>query len=158
MKSSNQSPNKARSAKIKDPVAYFAGWYFVIEPHNYWTLGVELKTFFENKVPYQSWAYMNPPNYNFCQGYIFYSQFDQNIFLQVGAEQGLFEIEVFEGRRSEIDSDVSGWLVTLDGLAQWLRTGCKPITSKKIDFALSKSGLMAWQLINKKPDDGMCTP
>jgi len=70
-------------------------------------------------------------------------------FLQVGVEQGLFDIEVFEGHQSEPDAAVSGWITTTEGLAHWLRTGTRPLPCREMDFSESKSGLMAWQLIKQ---------
>lgn len=131
---------------------FFEGWYFEIGTHHYWTLGVELKTFVKKKIRYQCWAYMTPSDYNFCQGYIFYAKADQDHFLQLGAERDLFGIEVFEGHRSRPETGVTGvtgWITTLDGLALWLRTGRRPMPCRAVDFADSKSGLMAWQLIDR---------
>lgn len=143
----DQAQINAKSTKISDPNEYFAKWHFRIDAHHYWTLGVELKTFVKTKVRYKSWAYMTPGYYNFLQGHIFYSQSDCTHFLQVGAEQGLFGIEVFEGHRNRSHEGLLGWITTCDDLAKWLQTGCRPLESKELDLSLSKSGLMAWQMI-----------
>jgi hypothetical protein len=147
LKSENQISKKAKSTKIDDPMLYFSQWHFVIEPHHYWTLGLELKTFVVKKVRYQSWAYMTPPDYNFCQGYVFYDRTEPAHFLQVGIEQDLFGIEVFEGHLHAPETTTSGWLTTQSDLATWLQTGVLPVAARGFDLAESKSGLMAWQLV-----------
>lgn len=139
--------SRAASIKIPDPVAHFADWHFAIDDYHYGTLGVELKTFVSKKVPYLSYAMMTPPDYSFCQGYIFYSRVEPNHFLQVGAEQGLSGLEVFEGWTDRPACEAAGWLTTASGLAHWLKVGTRPETCREMDFAQSKSGLMAWRLI-----------
>ena len=142
---------RAKSIRIADPAAHFSGWHFAIEPHHYWTLGVELKTFVRKKVPYKSYAFMVPADYNFVQGCVFYAKNQPAHFLQVGVEQGLFEIEIFDGWLSGPQTGATGWLTKLDGLAEWLLTGVRPEKCQPLDIAQSKSGLMAWQIMPRDP-------
>lgn len=139
---------RARSIKIADPALHFSGWHFVIDAHHYWTLGVELKTYVLKKVPYKSYATMTPPEYNFSQGYIFYARDEPDHYLQIGSERDLLGIEVFEGWRTDPNA-TTGWITTMSDLANWLEVGVRPEKCRKIDFSESKSGLIAWQLIQK---------
>lgn len=135
--------SRAKTIKIADPCEYFSSWFFAINPHHYGTLGVELRTFVLKKIPYQSHALMNPPEYGFSQGYIFYERTNPNHYLQVGAEQGLFGMEVFEGWITPKNQQATGLLITISAFAHWLQTGIKPNDCTELDYVRSKSGLMA---------------
>jgi hypothetical protein len=89
---------------------------------------------------------MVPPDYNFAQGHIFYAKNQPEHFLQVGAEQGLFGLEVFDGWRSGPQTGVTCWLTKPEDLGHWLCTGVRAERCQSIDVAQSKSGLMAWQM------------
>ncbi len=106
-----------------------------------------MRTFVANKVPYKSFASMIPPDYGFCQGHIFYERSNPNQYLQIGAEHGLLDLEVFSGQVVDGATKVTGQIASITELAHWLQTGEKPKKLRTIDFSQSKSGLMAWSII-----------
>lgn len=90
---------------------------------------------------------MIPPDYGFCQGHIFYERSNPNQYLQIGAEHGLLDLEVFSGQVVDGATKVTGQIASITELAHWLQTGEKPKKLRTIDFSQSKSGLMAWSII-----------
>lgn len=141
--------DRARSEKIIDPTAYFSSWFFRIDSHHFEILGMSYKKFMKNKTPYWAWSKMNPIEYRFQQGYIFYARDDSNHFLQVVADWDSFKIEVHEGRATG-DSLRHACAIGADEFADWLKTGRQPLQSLKLDTANSKAGILAWHI---KPDN-----
>lgn len=137
---------RAKSIKITDPAVYFSEWHYRIDKHHFETLGVVLREFVRNKIPYTSYAAQSPPDYQFFPGYIFYKSADSSHYLQVAAEFDSFRIEVHEGRIHESSAGVFGYVVTLSDFAEWLHTGKRPISHTSVDTASSKGGLLAWRL------------
>lgn len=137
---------RTKSVKIPDPTAYFSDWHYRIDKHHFETLGVVLRQFVKDKIPYNSYAAQSPPDYQFFQGYIFYKSADLAHYLQVAAEWDSFRVEVHEGCPDGALSGLFGYVVTLPDFAEWLRTGKRPISHTKVDTASSKGGLLAWRL------------
>lgn len=137
------------SKKVADPKAHFSDWYYRIEEHHFETLGVTLREFVKDKVPYTSFAIQSPPDFQFLRGYIFYSSLDPSCFLQIAAETDLFGVEVHIGKTDDPAITTLGYVVSIADCAAWLRTGEIPVANKVIDLASSKAGLLAWQLLDK---------
>ncbi len=87
---------------------------------------------------------MNPTEYIFGTGYIFYEYNDSSRFLQVAADWDAFRIEVHAGIMTLQKS--RAYAVTTQEFAEWLQTGAIPSEAKPLDFASSKAGLMAWEI------------
>ena len=138
---------RAKSKKIPNPALHFAGWHYRIDPHHHETLGVTLREFVLNKKPYNAYAIQDPPDYQFSQGYTFYTDGTPKKFLQIAAELDPFTVEVHEGWAGQQPARVMGYAVPIAELAQWLQTGVRPTHCKPVDMAASKGGLMAWQLL-----------
>ena len=142
---------RSKSKKIADPAAYFADWYYKIDKHHFESLGVTLREFVKNKVPYSSYAIQSPPEYQLLQGYLFYKASNSNSFFQIAAEFDSFKVEVHCGEVGKPESLALGYAVSITDCAAWLRTGDLPVAHQVIDFASSKAGLLAWQLVDKTP-------
>lgn len=140
--------NRGRSIKVEDPKAYFADWAFAIEPHHYETLGLGYREFIKDKKPLWSWAVMDPIEYWFEVGYVFFEIQNPAHFLQVVADWDALHVEVHQGVTG-IEQARAGFAVTSHGLAAWLRTGIRPSDLKELDIASSKAGLLAWHLANE---------
>ncbi len=114
-------------------------------PHHYETLGVTYKQFVKNKLPYWSWASMNPPECTFRLGDLFYSNEDPAHFLQIAGEWDAFRVEVHEGWAAA-NSSRQGYAITIEEMMDWLKTGVRSNEWKPLDVGTSKAGLLAWQL------------
>lgn len=140
--------NRSRSVKIEDPQAYFANWVFSIEPHHYETLGLGFREFIKDKKPSWSWAVMEPPQYCFEIGYVFYDAQNSAHFLQVAADWDALHLEVHEGLKG-VERGRFAFAVTELGLSVWLRTGVRPTGLVQLDIPSSKAGLLAWEIASQ---------
>lgn len=144
----NESPLRTRAVKIEDPAREFAEWTFDIQRHHYSVFGVEHKQFFKNKVPYLSWAKMEPPVYSFEVGDVFYLRSDSRVFLQVAADWDAVRLEIHRGGVG-LDVPRVAYLAQPTELTTWLRTGLKPDSCRQIDISESQAGMLQWQLVAK---------
>lgn len=135
---------RSRSTRIEDPASIFINWKYRIDKHHYESLGLVYRQFMKDKRPYFAWAQMNPTEYIFGTGYIFYEYNDSSRFLQVAADWDAFRIEVHAGIMTLQKS--RAYAVTTQEFAEWLQTGAIPSEAKPLDFASSKAGLMAWEI------------
>lgn len=137
---------RAKSIKISDPQSYFSKWHYRIEKHHYETLGVAMRDFVKEKTPFTCYALQAPPDFQFCQGYVFHEATQPGSYLQVAAELDPFTIEVHHGWQIQQPSRVAGYAVGTADFADWLRTGERPTLFTRLDVSSSKGGLMAWSL------------
>lgn len=136
---------RSRSIRIEDPATLFINWKYRIDKHHYESLGLVYRQFMRDRKPYFSWAHMNPIEYIFETGYIFYEDNDSSKFLQVVADWDAFRIEVHVGYMT-MKKSRQAYAVTTQEFAEWLQTGAIPSEAKPLDFASSKAGLMAWEI------------
>lgn len=144
--------NRSKSIKIADPTAFFADWAFRIEPHHYETLGLGFRMFMKEKKASWSWAIMEPIEYWFSTGYVFYDAKNSAHFLQVAADWDATHIEVHEGSM-EVKRGRSAFAVTEHAFSHWLKTGVRPTDLKPLDIPTSKAGLLAWEIANQSGVD-----
>ena len=140
--------NRSKSIKVADPVAYFSSWAYRIDQHHYETLGLGYRQFMKDKKPTWSWAIMEPVEYRFETGYIFYDGKDPEKYLQIAADWDAFHIEVHEGLANQQKSR-RAYAVTTHDLSEWLKSGVKPDSCKQLDMPQSKAGILAWEIANE---------
>jgi len=136
---------RSRSIRIEDPASMFVDWKYRIDKHHYESLGLVYRQFVKDKRPYFAWAQMNPIEYIFETGYLFYENNDSSKFLQVAADWDAFRIEVHAGILT-MQKSRQAYAVTAQEFAEWLKTGAIPPEAKLLDFSSSKAGLMAWEI------------
>jgi hypothetical protein len=146
------SVNRSKSIKIADPKAFFDDWAFRIEPHHYETLGLGFRMFMKEKKASWSWAVMEPVEYWFSTGYVFYDTKNPAHFLQVTADWDATHIEVHEGFIDGKSTRLA-FAVTEHALSQWLKSGMRPAGSTQLDIASSKAGLLAWEISTNADGD-----
>lgn len=141
---------RAKSLKIENPAHRFIDWEFQIDQHHYESLGLTYRQFIKDKKPYFKWAAMEPPEYSFQVGYVFYGAKDNKKFLQVASDWDAFRIEVHAGLVGS-EKSRNAYAVTSGELADWLRTGEIPSSAVAVDMPASKSGILAWELSRSAP-------
>ncbi len=124
--------------KIEDPIRHFSSWAYQIEQWHWVALGVTFEWFKKDNKPYSSYV-QNDLDFSEYEGTVFYKRNagSEGDCLQLIAALDSIFVEVHE-----LAAKRTPYVLTMNDLISWLKTGARPQSANIILPMQSKSPLL----------------